>query len=874
MRAAWAWIRRLGRSLTGTGRDRDLDDELRFHLEMQTALEVSRGRPPADAERAARLRLGATDVISQAYRDQQGVPAIDTIVQDLRYAVRTLRRDSRFSVMAILTLTLGIGATTTIFSLVRGVLLDPLPYPDSDRLVRVYESSPEFPLFPVGPHGLLAYRHENRTLDGFAGYTGEDLHLAMESRPERLKGLQVSSNYFQVLRVLPAYGRPFTWVEERENANVVILSDALWRARFHGDPAVVGRAVRLSGRLFTIVGVMPAGFQHVGGTYRSPAQGETVDVWWPLPLERASERKGWHYINAIARLKPGVTAAQARADLAAVSAHTHDAENRWDIRTVPLLSDVVGRSSDAIRLLTIAVCLLMLIACANVSSLLLARATARQRERAVRFALGASRWRLLRQSLVESLVLSLPGALGGALVTIAGVGLLVAVLPEDFPRLHNVRVDWAVLGFAIALTGTSVLVFGLLPAWQQASDAVHPMLHDVNARTSASRRTVQLRNLLVVCEIALASALLIGAGLLARSFVTLGRAPAGFESAGVLTCLLVLPDPANAPPEASARFFTQVVDGVRTLPGVIAAGGGAALPWTGYDENTGFEIVGRLQRDEPNARFHTATPGYFDALRIPLRAGRLIDERDTRDAPKVVLVNEALATKYFSGENPLGRALDLWGEQRTIVGVVGDVKDAPTAVAAVPAFWWPHEQVSRPAMSLVVRTEREPLGLVPDIRRIVARLDPELPITDIRTLDEIVSAANAQRRFVLAMTVLFAGAALLLAAVGAYGVLAWTVRQRTRELGVRVALGARRQDVLLLVLRHGGQLASIGIVVGAVAALASGRVLQALLYGVSPRDAATFAAAASAMLVIACLAALGPAWAATRANPVEALRLE
>jgi predicted permease len=874
VRAVWAWVRRLGRSLTGTGRDRDLDDELRFHLEMQTALEVSRGSSPREAERAARLRLGATDAIREAYRDQQGVPAIDTVVQDVRHAARTLRRDSRFSLMAIMTLTLGIGATTTIFSLVRGVLLDPLPYPESDRLVRVYESSPRFPLFPVGPHGLLAYRHENRTLDGFAGYTGEDLHLAMESRPERLRGLQVSSNYFQVLRVLPAFGRAFTWAEEREDANVVILSDALWRSRFHGDPAVVGRAVRLSGRLFTIVGVMPAGFQHVGGTYRSPAQGETVDVWWPLPLERASERKGWHYINAVARLKPDVTAAQAQADLAAVSAHTHDAENPWDIRTVPLLSDVVGRSSDAMRLLTVAVGLLMLIACANVSSLLLARATARQRERAVRFALGASRWRLLRQSLVESLVLSVPGAVGGALVAFAGVGLLVALLPQDFPRLHNVRVDSTVLAFATLLSGMSVLLFGLLPAWQQASDVVHPMLHDANARTSATHRTVRLRNLLVVCEIALASALLIGAGLLARSFVKLGRAPAGFESGHVLTCLLVLPDPANAPPETSARFFSQVVAAVRALPGVVAAGAGTALPWTGYDENTGFQIVGRPQRDEPNARFHMATPGYFEALRIPLRAGRLIDGRDTADAPNVVVVNEALAAKYFAGENPLGRVLDLWGAPRTIVGVVGDVKDAPTSAAAVPAFWWPQEQMSRPAMSLVVRTNRESLGLVPDIRRIVARLDPELPLTDIRTLDDIVAAANAQRRFVLAMTVLFAGAALLLAAVGAYGVLAWTVRQRTRELGVRVALGARRQDVLLLVLRHGGRLAAIGIAVGAAAALASGRVLQALLYGVSPRDAATFAAAASAMLVIACLASLGPAWAATRADPVEALRLE
>jgi predicted permease len=874
MRAAWAWIRRLGRSLTGNRRDRDLDDELEFHLEMQTALEAARGTPPRGAERAARLRLGGTEAIREAYRDQQGVPAIDTIVQDLRHAVRALRRDSRFTVVAILTLTLGIGATTTIFSLVRGVLLDPLPYPESDRLVRMYESNPQFPLFPVGPHGLLAYRHENHTLVGFAGYTREDLHLAMESRPERLRGLQVSSNYFQVLRVLPAHGRTFTWAEERKDANVAILSDAVWRSRFHGDPAVVGRAVRLSGRLFTIVGIMPAGFEHVGGAYRSPAQGETVDVWWPLPLERASERKGWHYINAVARLKPGVTAAQAQADLAAVSARTHDAENPWDVRIVPLLGDVVGGASDAIRLLTIAVGLLMLIACANVSSLLLARATARQRERAVRFALGASRWRLLRQSLVESIVLALPGAAGGALVAFAGVGLLLAVLPQDFPRLHNVRVDRTVLAFSMLLTGVSVLVFGLLPAWQQASDDVHPMLHDTNARTSASRRTVRFRNVLVVCEIALASALLIGAGLLTRSFITLGRAPAGFESSGVFTCVLVLPDPENAPPETSALFFRQLVTSVRALPGVTAAGAGAALPWTGYDENTDFEIVGRPQRDAPNARFHMATPGYFETLRIPLRAGRLMDERDTGDAPKVVVVNEALAAKYFPRQSPIGRVLDVWGEKRTIVGVVGDVKDAPTAATAAPALWWPQEQVSRPAMSLVVRTKREPYALVPDIRGVVARLDPELPVTEIRTLDEIAAAANAQRRFVLAMTALFAAAALLLAAVGAYGVLAWTVRQRTRELGVRVALGARRQDVLLLILRHGGRLASIGIVVGAVAALASGRVLQALLYGVSPRDAATFAAAASAMLVIACLAALGPAWAATRADPVEALRLE
>ena len=448
MRAAWAWLCRLGRTLTGHGRDAALEEELRFHLEMQIAAGIRRGMSEQEAERAARLRLGGAEAIREAYRDQRGVPVLDTFLQDVRYAARGLRRDTGFALIAIATLTLGIGATTSIFSLVRGVLLDPLPYPESDWLIRVYESNPQFPLFPVGPHGLLAYRHENQTLSGFAGYVREDLQLAIDSRPERLRGLQVSSNYFRVLGVPPARGRTFTWAEEREKADVVILSDVVWRTRFQADPSVIGRPLRLSGRLFTIVGVMPAGFEHVGGTYRSTGQGETVDVWWPLPLEKASERKGWHYINAVARLKPGATVAQARADLAAVSQRIDRGGAKWDVRAVPLLDDVVGRSSDALVLLLAGVGVVMLIACANISSLLLARATARRRERAVRFALGASRWRLLRQSIIESLVLALPGAAGGALLAAAGVGLLAALLPADFPRLHNVRVDQAVLVFS------------------------------------------------------------------------------------------------------------------------------------------------------------------------------------------------------------------------------------------------------------------------------------------------------------------------------------------------------------------------------------------------------------------------------------------
>jgi predicted permease len=869
------WMSRVRASLRVPGHDRDLRRELEFHLEMQAESEMRRGIPPTAAERAARLRLGGLDAIQEAYRDQRGLPTLDTLLQDVRQAARSLRRDIRFAGVALLTLALGIGATTTIFSLMRGVLLEPLPYPEPERLVRVYESNPRFSLFPVGPHGLLAYRHENRTLTGIAGYVREDLQLSVDSRPERLRALRVSTTYFDVLGARPMVGRTFTWAEEREDSNVAILSDAVWRRRFNADPAVVGSAVRLSGKLFTIVGVMPPGFQHIGGSYRTTPHGETVDAWWPLALDRASERKGWHYINAVARLKPDVTPSRARDELAAVSARIHTSEDPWDIRVVSLLDDVVGRSGDAIVLLMTAVGLVMLIACANVASLMLARATARRRERAVRWALGATRARLVRQAITEAIVLAAPGAVGGAIVAIAGVHLLVSVLPQDFPRLHNVRVDPLVLAFAAGLAGLSVVLFGLLPAWHEATDAAHPMLHEGGTRTSAGSRTMRWRSVLVVSEIALASMLLVGAGLLARSFINLQSAPPGFKTAGIVSAVVSLPEARYPKGEDSERFFRNLLSEVRRLPGVASAGLGTDLPWTGYDENLGFEIIGRPTPEEPSARFHVAAPGYFETLGIRLEAGRLFSDRDAADAPKVLIVNAALAARYFPGETALNHVLDVFGAKRTIVGVVGDVKDSPTEPATVPALWWPHGQMPFTGMTLVARAGvGDPMGLLGDIRRAVQRLDPDLPLADVHTLDDIAAAANAQRRFVLVLTALFAAAALLLAAVGAYGVLAWTVRQRTRELGIRVALGADRRSVLLLVLGQGLRLAVLGLTIGCVAAVASGGLLRALLFGVSPRDAGTFAAAALTMLLISALAAFFPALSATRASPVEALRLE
>lgn len=874
MRSLLAWLSRIAGSFVNRRSERRLDDELAFHLEMQTRKEMERGRSPEEARRAAYQRLGGLDTTKDAYRDQRGLPWLDTLGPDLRYAWRTMRRDPGFAAVALGTLAIGIGATTTIFSLLRGVVLAPLPYREPERLVRVYESTPDTPTFPVTPYSLVCYRHDARTLRGIAGFTREDLQLAIDDRPERLQGLMVSSNYFDVLGVRPAIGRAFTWSEERANATVAIISDAVWRTRFGADRAIVGRVVRLSGKPFTIVGVMSAGFEHVGGTYRSFPQGQTVDVWWPLPLDRAAGEKFFHYVNAVARLAPGSTPDQAANDLSAIKSRIKaPGDSDWKARLIPLLQDVVGPSTEGIRILMIAAGLVLLITCANVSSLLLSRATARRRERAVRFALGAGRSRLVRQSLTESLALTLPGAVVGAALAIGGVIVLRAILPQDFPRLHNVRVDWIVLMFSIAVACVSAAVFGLLPAWHEATDDTRPALHDASARSSASRRTTHMRNLLVIGELALASTLLVSAGLLARSFLTLQRSDAGFAPSGVLTASVSLPSVRYSDPAARGRFFAALLDDIRRLPGVTAAGAGTDLPWTGYDENSGFAVVGRRDADG-SGRYHAATPGYFEALRVPLRGGRFFDERDRTDTARVLVVNQALVSLYFPHEAAVGQLADVFGEKRTIVGIVGDVKDTPSDAVAQPAFWMPQSQVPFSTVSLVIRTITDPRSAVGPIRALLRARDPELALAQVETLDDIARAANAQRRFLLAIIALFTAAALVLAIVGAYGVLTWTVRQRRRELGIRVALGADRKHVLSLVVGQGVRLGLIGLAAGLLIALAAGRILQSLLYGVSPRDGVTFGVAGIAMLALSAIAALFPALLASRTNPVEVLRLE
>ncbi len=874
-------VRRMFSRLAALLRARDLDDrlneEMAYHVEMEAAKLERTGVPADEARRIAHVRFGGIEGTREAHRDARGLPWFDRLRQDVRYGVRGLLRDWRFSLVATLTLGLGIGATTAIFSLVRGVILDPLPYPDPSALVRVFEWNRSTPSFPVSPWSFVEYRRLARAVD-LAVYTREDLQLAGDGRPERLRAMQVSAEYFRVLGTPPVLGRSFTRSEERADARVVILSDHVWRTRFGADPAVVGHTARLNAQTFTIVGVMPAGVQHVGGTYRSLPHGETVDAWWPVPLEHAKDDKYSHYLNGVGRLRPGVSAARAAGELDAIEAGldpTVPDSDRWHVRAVGLKDDIVGPARTGVLLLMAAVVIVMLIACVNVAGLLLARGTARRRELAVRFALGADRARLVRQSLTESAVLLIPGAALGMALAVAGVAALVAVLPADFPRLQNVRIDLDVLLFTGPVCGVAVVVFGLFPAWQQASEDPRASLHDSGTRTGAGRHTVRARGLLVASEVALASMLLVCAGLLLRSFVALEASPAGFVPDRVLTFQVALPGARYESEGDRANFVARLLDAVRSTPGVVSAGGSSDLPWTGYDENSTFGIVGQAADPSRQAegRYHVATDGFFESIRTPLVDGRLLTQADRTDSPLVVVVNKSLADRYLDG-HAVGAVLDIWGKKRTVVGVVGDVKDTPASVSAEPAVWFPHSQMPFPLVVLAVRTSGDPLALAGSIRQAIRGLDPEMAVADLKPLTDVADAANAERRFLLVIVALFAVSALLLAAVGAYGVLAWTVQQRARELGIRTALGARRVQLLRLVLGQGLRLGAAGLTVGLLSALVSGRLLQALLFGVTPRDPLTFAAVGAATLAVATAASLVPALQATRANPSEVLRLE
>jgi predicted permease len=827
---------------------------------------------------AARLALDSARNRKPALK---GRHPMRNVGQDVLYAIRLLRHSPGFTCTAVLTLALGIGAVTAIFSIVDGVLMKPLPYAQPDSLVRVFEEGPNAPEFPVSPATFLEFRSTSSAFAVLAAYERGDLQLGGE-RPEQLRGMRVSAGFFDLLGYRLSLGREFARSEEvAGQGNVVVLSHAIWKRRFGSDTAIVGQTITLSGRAFEVIGVLPPGVQHVGGRYRSYPHGESVDVWWPRALPTTPQRqdRGQHYLNVVGRLRSDVTFDQARDDLRRISGRMAeqypDTNARWSSHLRLLRDDIIGTSRSALLTLLIAAAAVLLIACLNVAGLLLGRATTRVREIGVRSALGATRARLLRQLAIESCLLAALGGLLGVVAAPIAVDALLAFAPPDTPRVHMVSVNRTVLAFTLLATVFTALLFGLAPAIQLARANPAPALQGGRGAPGGAQQ--RLRRGLVVAEVALAFALVVTGGLLLRSFDSLLKIDPGFRPERVLTAMISLPPARYREPAQAQAFFDQLIERIRSLPGVEAAGAGSDLPWTGYDENTSFRIVGRQfpPGDGPEARYHFLTPGFIGAIGLPLLAGRDISALDTADTPPVVLINEATARKFWGEpEAALNARLNLWSKEPTsVVGVIGDVKDVPWADAQPGGVYFPQaQQPSQQGMFVTVRVNGDPRLLADPLIRVVQSLDPELPVAAVRTLDDIAGGAFSTRRFVLGLVAAFGATALFLAVVGVYGVMAQAVGQRIREFGVRQAVGAEPGDILRLVLSGGALLGIAGLAAGMAITIPATALARSMLFRTSPSDPLTLSAVASLLLFATLAASYLPARAAMRADPAAALR--
>ncbi len=807
------------------------------------------------------------------------------LLQDLRYALRTLLKNPGFALIAIVTLALGIGANTAIFSVVNGVLLKPLPYREPEQLIRVFERSQAQPRFPMAQGNFQDYREQNTTLPGLALYTRHDMELSQGDKPERLAALGVTAGFFELLGVQPLLGREFRREDELPgNSSVVILSHALWQRRFNSDPSIVGKAITLSGQPFTVVGVMPPGMQHVGGDYRSMPHGESVDVWGPLEMPPQAGR-GSHFCNAIGRMKPGVSLAQAEAAFNVIAdrlAEQYPNTNQgWRIAIQPLHEEIVGRSQTTLLVLFGAVFFVLLIVCVNVANLLLARATVREREVAVRAALGAGRWRIVRQLLTESVLLAVLGGVAGILLAKWLITTLGVLGREQLPRLQAVSLDGRILLSTLALTLLTGVLFGLAPALQAGQLNLNEVLKEGGRSGGAGRRQRRLRDALVIAEVALALVLLVGAGLLMRSFWKLQQTNPGFNSERVLTASLTLPRARYGDVSKVTAFQQQLLERLAGLPGLHAAGLTSDLPWTGYDENAAFTVEGKTfpLNQGPSGRYHYVSADYFRTIGVPLIAGRFFSAEDRPGTPDVVLINRSMAERYWPGESAVGKRFTFASQPKekdwnTVAGVVGDVKDFPYSPAAEPAFYFPMSQGSPPEMILAVRADADPLQLVEAVRGEVRALDKDLPLAEVKTLETIAATAVAGQRFTLWLVGLFALTALVLSAIGLYSVLSYLAAQRTHEIGIRMALGAKRRDVLRLLIGQGMSLALLGVTLGLVASFGLTRLLKNLLFNVSATDPLTFAAIALLLTTVALLACYIPARRATKVDPLVALRYE
>jgi putative ABC transport system permease protein len=868
----------------------DVDEELAFHLAMRSRDFEASGMSPDEARRAAAERFGDVAQIGTQLRDhdrqRQQVhrrrEVMGDLAQDLTYGFRALRRSPGFSVVAILTIALGIGATTAIFSVINGVVLRPLPYAEPDRIVMVWMDNThqgvekDIHSYP----NFEDYRTQNTVLSEMAGFSTTSLTITGGEEPQRIRGAAVMADLFRVLRVTPAIGRVFTTEEEAPgNDGVVVLSHGFWVRAFGGDRRVVGTTVQLNGSPRTIIGVMPPDFAF-------PAK--DTEAWVPLDVDpQLREARNSFWLSAVGRLRPEVTLERAEADLATIAsriAEEYPGQQGYGANLVPLPDEVVGGTvRTALWVMMGAVVAVLLIACANVANLLLSRAAAREREIGVRVALGASRRRVVRQLLTESVLLGIIGGVAGVVVAWAGLRLLMRLAPADLPRIEQVSLDPVMFGLALLLSVVTGLAFGLVPALQSSRTAVSAALREGGRGGTAGRQGQRLRRVLVGAQLAMVVVLLTAAGLMIRSFIELQRVDLGFRAENLLTMRLQ-PAPARYDSAATLQvFYGDLLERTRAIPGVQDAAAITDIFLSETPRSTVFVVEGQpLAPDDKRMEtpLDAVTPNYFQVMGIPLLRGRVFTEQDRSGSPDVAIINEGFASRYWPAEDAVGKRFKFGDDAdsdapwMTVVGVVGDMRRTGFDRPVRYETYLPYAQFTARTMTLVVRTVGDAATMAGPVRQAVRTIDPDQPVFDVRTMDETLSGMMAQRRFSMALIAMFATLALLLALVGVYGVTAYLVAQRTREIGVRLALGAEPGSVVGMVVRQGMGVAAVALALGVAAALALTRLMAGLLYGVSSTDLLTFAAVVALLATVTAVANWLPARRAARVDLSLALRGE
>jgi len=877
-------------------RETEIVEEFSQHLTDEYEAAINRGASEEEARHAVFEELNASDFLSRELkRVERRAPAnavipgregnlFADIGQDLRYGLRTLIKNPGFTIVAVIALALGIGANSAIFSVVNAVLLRPLPYKNPDQLVVIWENATHlgFPKDTPSPANFLDWRQQSSLFEGMAAFAERSFNLTGVGEPERLDGRRVSANLFEMLGVKPIVGRTFVPQEDQPGAKVVLLNESLWKRRFGGDPGVIGRAVNLNGKPYTVVGVLPQ-------TVRLPTPGNWRDqVWVPLafPSEEAASR-GAHYLEVIARMKTGMTLPKAQAEMDTIAARLAQQYPDFNARrgavVTPLHEEIVGKMKSPLLILLGAVAFVLLIACANVANLLLARAAVRQKEIALRLALGANRARLTKQLLVESVLLSLVGGLVGLGLAYFGLNVLTRFIPQDVAQADTITIDAKVLLFTLAVAVITGLIFGLAPATQASHFNLNETLKEGGRDSGGGVRSKRLRNSLVIAEVATSFILLVGAGLLINSFVHLRTLDPGFRADHLLALNVDLSEVKYPDTQRRTAFFEEVTHRVQTLPGVQSVAVAGNLPFTYNGDSTSIAVEGIPDPpiDQwPDVIYRTIGPGYLATMGIPLVRGRDFNDQDTLDTTPVVVISEKTAKRYWPNEDPIGKRLKTGATAsdvpwRTVIGLVKDVRQNDFIAEPKMQMYFSYRQVKDlVANALVVRTSVDPLSLATPVRNTIWAVDKDQPVANIDSMEHIVAGAVARQRFSMLLLAIFAGLALALAAVGIYGVMSYSVAQQTREIGIRIALGAQRRDVLRMTVKEGLKLVGVGLLIGLTSAFVLTRVMESLLFGISATDPVTFGIICVVLLMVAALASYIPALRATTVDPMVALRAQ